>query len=329
MSITAACTCTPCFGISAALPELGAIEIEGHRMVEIPGGYTVIGSHEFSDPGEWGTSDSNPPRWIRLSSYLMKDTVFSNADVSDPDFQNASSLWRYRGMERKDAPADHPFTQFTHCDTWPYLREAYERRGIHFTRISDARWENAFRGPAVDVRETIGPEIDGMSEERFLELVEGRYENFVSAVFEEPLTARGAYHRLLMRGLPIFAWRVHNRPEGQDGDAWEPVEGGVPVDHGARNEYGIYVMAGGVQEWMCDHHWNSYSQIFPMSRPLLEDPLYLRSSLGAMERSVRRFDWISHRIGYISDIPYSGIGFRAIIERRHWSGVGFRSPSGR
>ncbi|MFA5810736.1 MAG: SUMF1/EgtB/PvdO family nonheme iron enzyme [bacterium] len=214
-----------CVGItSSALESYPITEIDGHEMVGIPGGPTVIGSGEF---------ENNPARWVQLSPYTIGKTAVSESEYREVMGRAGNT----------DAPADHPVTLVSWNDAQEYLK----KRGGSLGLATEAEWENARRGPAVNMREAM--EAEGVAPADFAEMA-GSYESFVFGVngqiFTDPRDE--SFRHLVKQGLPFFGWRriLSGCLIDQYGTA------PMPVNWGPKGPYGTYGMTYGVLEWVKD-----------------------------------------------------------------------------
>lgn len=230
-----------CVGINAAAASnLAATNIAGHAMMGIAGGHTVIGSTAFEDA---------TPRWASLSPYLIGETA-----VSESEYREVMGL-----PGRDGTPENHPVTMVSHNDALDYIK----KRGSGLRLPTEAEWENAARGPAVDIAKLMEAELGRYRASDVADFVDGRFENLVFGVlghiFTDPKTE--IFQKLIGDGRPFFGWRVFGTPSGRltHNEAWFDKDGTVPVNWGQRNAYGLYNMAGNVWEWMQDwYSENSY-----------------------------------------------------------------------
>lgn len=226
-----------CAGITtAAATTFAATSIAGHAMVKIPGGLTVIGSGRFVNA---------VPRWVQLSPYAIGETATSKSQYRE--------VMGRPGFER--AAADHPVTLVSWDDAQAYV----QKRGGGLSLPTEAQWENAARGPAVNMIEQMEAMEDMYVPSDFADFADGRYENFVFGVLGKIFTnPKDEYFRhLIKQGLPFFGWRVYSTPSGRlTPDLRFGYEGAASVTWGPRGPSGILGMTGGVWEWVRD----SYTQ---------------------------------------------------------------------
>ncbi len=208
-----------------ALSSYPITEVDGYEMAEIPGGCTVIGSANVYHA---------TPRWVHLSPYAIGRRLVS---------------WD-ESVSQSEYPSNFPVTDIT----WNAAKSYSAERGL--TLPTEAQWENAARGPAVDIRAAMAAEEVDFSMDKLLEFVDGRFENFVfgalGMIFTNP--KNDLFRELVEQGMPFFGWRIHATPSGSlSKDAvWFSRGGPTSVDWGLEGPYGVYGMAGNVWEWTAD-----------------------------------------------------------------------------
>jgi formylglycine-generating enzyme required for sulfatase activity len=121
---------------------------------------------------------------------------------------------------------------------------------------TEAQWENAARGPAVDMRHAMEAETGRFTPADFVDFAAGRYEHFVAALLGQIFTdpTNEFFQHLIKQGLPFFGWRVYSTPSGRltKDEAWYDQRTTAPVNWGPANAYGLHGMTGGVSEWVKD-----------------------------------------------------------------------------
>jgi formylglycine-generating enzyme required for sulfatase activity len=127
---------------------------------------------------------------------------------------------------------------------------------------TEAEWEFAARGPAVNLREVM--ETEGIGIGDFVDFVRDRFENFVeriemgSRILTDPTDEE--LQRILRTSQPLYAWRVYGTPSGRltNEEVWHGVNeirgGTQEADWGPANGYGLKQMAGNVSEWVGDSY---------------------------------------------------------------------------
>lgn len=249
-----------CVGITApTATSYPTTTIAGHEMVEIPGGFTVTGSGAFKNA---------KPRWVWLSPYLIDKTAVNESKYCE-------------GMDclsEEGVPADYanlPATGVGYDKAVEYLK----KRGGGLMLPTEVQWENAARGPAVNIPELMRKELGRYKISSIVDFVEGRFENLVFGVLGEIITdpKSEVFQWLVENGHPFFGWRVYGTPSGRltHDEAWFDQEGAAAVDWGPPNAYGLYNMTGNVWELVqgCyQHHSNMLSGVDP--RAFKDDDFY-------------------------------------------------------
>jgi formylglycine-generating enzyme required for sulfatase activity len=210
--------------------------VAGHEMVDLPGGWFVMGSSVFEDA---------PPRWVGLDRYSIATTTTSEGQHCETR----------RKSEIQEAPINHPVTMVSYDDALHYVA----MRSGELTLPTAAQWESVARGPAVKMQEVMEEETGRFTPQDFIDFAEGRFENFVfgpgGQIFANPAENQ-LFQSMVERGRPFFGWRVYGTPSGRltPDEAWYEQEGTAPVDWGPPNAYGLKGMTGGVGEWVKGWH---------------------------------------------------------------------------
>lgn len=207
-------------------------DVAGHKLIDLPGGMFVMGSSRWDDA---------TPRWVYLDPYSIGQTA-----VREDQYQIAESR---AGFRKKSL--DRPATMVSYNDVHEYLAA----KGSGLRLLTEAEWESAARGPAVNMQEAMKEEIGKFTPADFVDFAEGRFENFVFSalgqIFTKP-TKDQLFRKLIERGMPFYGWRVYGTPSGRlnHDEAWYDQSGAVPVEWGPANAYGLKGMVGGVREWV-------------------------------------------------------------------------------
>lgn len=217
-----------CLGITAPTPfTYPSVKVDGYEMVKVPGGLTVIGSAAVRHAA---------PRWVYLSPYAI-----GTAPVNWSQFNRATQR-----------PADRPATHMN----WNAASTFAKDRGLRLP--TEAEWENAARGPAIDLREKLNDlmqrERVGFSPNLVDRLVKELFvENFVFDGLGQIFTdhTNELFLDLVSQGLPFFGWRVYGTSSGTltHEEAWYGRGETAPVNWGPKGPFG---MAGNVWEWVAD-----------------------------------------------------------------------------
>jgi len=301
-----------CVGITAAAAaSYPTTTIAGHEMVEIPGGHFVMES------GWFGNSN---PSWVSLSPYLMAETATTWSQYHEVIGRTRrGNHWR-----------NHPVTVVTYDRAMDYL----ERRGGRLTLPTYAQWENAARGPAVNIAELMESETGRFTPADVVDFIEGRFENLVfkvlGQIYTDPRSEK--FQKLIKRGRPFFGWRVYGTPSGRlsHESAWFEQKQTTLVNWGPKNAYGLYNMTGNVNEWILGRY--SRDEYLPSGMDP-EAPTegefrlcrggdyhadnefwrYLSSERGSLQINSGRWGklQINYRIYYEPQTRGEGTGFRA------------------
>jgi formylglycine-generating enzyme required for sulfatase activity len=278
-----------CMGItSPALASFPRTNIGGHAMVGIPGGLTVIGSAALQDA---------TPRWVQLSPYLIGETT-----VSESQYREVMG----RAGNPK-SPADHPVTPVSWNDAQAYLK----KMGGSLDLATEVQWENAARGPAVDMRHAMEAETGRFTPTDFVDFAAGRYENFVMGIAGQIFTdpTNEFIQHLIQQGLPYFGWRVYGTPSGKltRDEAWYDQRTTALVNWGPTNAYGLHGMTGGVWEWVKD----AYSEEPVESiNPLVSEGDHRIFRGGSWDNVIPGFLRAAYRDDDHPDFLNDNIGFR-------------------
>lgn len=192
-------------------------------LVQLSGGPFVMGSalkEEFQKP-----------HWVNLPPFRLGACAETEA--------------RYRHVMgkagRERAPEEYPVTYVSWNEAGDYLNRLSEETGMKLGLPTEAQWEFAARGPAVDLREVMEEEKIKIGD--FADFVKDRFENFVTGlhvgqwIFTDPTDS--AIQRILKNKSPLYAWRVFGTPSGNKASwlAWFDSWFDATYDKKARDEW--------------------------------------------------------------------------------------------
>ncbi len=130
---------------------------------------------------------------------------------------------------------------------------------------TEAEWEFAARGPAVDLRQLLrdeeGIELDSLNV--LEEFVADRFESIVTQLPQPgdsfaPLT-QDEINRAINDERPLYGWRIYGTASGytDENEAYYNEQLPARADWGPSNATGLKGMAGGVSQWVEDRfQWN-------------------------------------------------------------------------
>lgn len=279
-----------CVGITVpAAASYPTRELAGHQLTDLPGGLFVMGSSQFDDA---------TPRWVYLDPYSVGQTAVSEAQY--------------------DTGSDHPATMVSYNSALEYLAA----RGSGLRLPTEAQWENAARGPAVNMQETMEEGAGRFSSADFIDFARGRFENFVfAASFTERIFTNPAedqlFRKLMERGMPFYGWRVYGTPSGRlnHDEAWYDQGGTTSVEWGPANAYGLKGMTGGMWEWVQDWYAEKVS-VSDLWNPTGSDRGDYRALRGgSWDGNDEDYLLAAYRGRSRPDFRFNYFGFRAVRPR--------------
>ncbi len=300
-------TMVPCLGITTAVPAtFDTTAIAGHTMVEIPGGFTVIGS-----AASYVEYEDATPRWVSLSPYLIGETAVSQSQHREAMGHPGS----------KGGTKNRPVNMVSHHQALEYI----EKRGSGLRLPTEAEWENAARGPAVNIVELMEAELGRYRAADVADFVDGRFENLVFGVLGQIFTDPKAelFQKLINGGRPFFGWRVFGTPSGRltHDEAWFDHDRTAPVNWGPRNAYGLYNMTGNVWEWVQDLYSEDAYMLDGVNPVGPDKSEYgrrvLRGGSWYDDFSRSRYLRVAYRLGDHPDYPIFYVGFRVAVSIPH------------
>lgn len=241
----------------------------GHKVMALQGGIFAMGSakthQEFSNA---------PPRMVKVSPFRMGVTPVTEAEFV--------RVMGEKGNENADGR--RPVTYVSWNRACEYLARVSQGKPDR-DRVglpTEAEWEFAARGQAIDVRAFM-EEMRFRSAEHLIAFLKEHdaLENFVPAL---ELGARiitdvnsTEFKQLIERTGPIFAWRAYASANGRlDPAYWWNKQGTTDVaEELRRNGYGLSDMMGQVWEWCWDVYirgaYSELAQVDPRNDPPVDD----------------------------------------------------------
>ncbi len=227
--------------LAANATAFSTIGVEGHEFVKLPGGPFVMGSSAFKNAA---------PHWVTLSPFEISRTVIS--------------VGQYRNLVRgvpeaiRGLQPDDPVINVSWNDLDHYAKILRCVTKHWITLPSEAQWEFAARGPAVELRQLMEEELGRFQPKDVVDFVEGRLESFYTEIgghiYTDPNGA--AFQSLLRQSTPLYGWRVYGTGSGRltPDEAYYKRGSPAPVDWGPRGSYGLKGMTGNVLEWTMDSY---------------------------------------------------------------------------
>jgi len=185
---------------------------------------------------------------------------------------------------------DNPVTYVDWYDAHRYLARLSEYLDRPLVLPTEAQWEFAARGPAVELREVMEAELGAFRPDELVKFVEGRFEHFYTEVGGRIYTnpTEDTFQSLLREATPVYGYRLYATPSGRltpeklftpDMLFYDCSESPTPVDWGPDNAYGLKGMTRGVQEWVEDWYIKRSLQ-----QSIREDPRGPQAGVGKILR---------------------------------------------
>lgn len=243
--------------LSTAGP-LGAQIIGGIETVDLPGGAFVMGSAAVD-----AEERDAYPHWVFLSPLSIGKMPITVEQYGRKMPNDDMSLFIYSAYRGK-IPSEEMTRGLPRYPavgvSWDQANEFLSKVGAiqPITLPTEAQYEYAERGPAVELHQQMEKETGSFRAGDFVDFVVGRFENFViqvgGTIFTDPTNE--VFQGLLKMAIPIYGWRVYATPSGLliPDEACYAEEAPFPADFLPPNAFGLLGMAGGVWEWVADSY---------------------------------------------------------------------------
>lgn len=292
MSFAKSSTLPLCYGITTSpISSYGPSTLGAHEMIDLSGGHFVMGTFMHSDKAKALYSGSTP-HWVFVDRFSIGKKLINEE-------QYARIMCVYD--KNKPASSFRPVRNLTYNDAMAYVTKC----GNGLKLPTEAQWEYAARGPALEMRHTMEKETGRFTANDFIDFAKGRFENFVTGVLDTPLNPSGLeFQKVLLSGMPFYGWRVFPTRSGKTEQVQE--------FSGQENYHGLMDIGRGV-EIVQDWYFEEIHKL-PYSNPVYLTPSNERVAKGGVWNDGRMLDigyrWIMDPLVDILSLrvaaPYNG-----------------------
>lgn len=277
----------------------------GMKLKRIPGGsYKRGGEQPFAQP----------IREVEVSAFWIGVHEVTNEQYEQ--FQAEHRRWRLA----HNAGDDHPVANVTWDEAMGFCAWLAEKEGVEYRLPTDAEWEYAARGGLEGKSYPWGdqPPYEGTGEEFFEAVSKGHVPQGLRAcVFHY------SQWSLVMAGIQDVDF------EGlQVDEDVELIPATMPVGSFAPNGFGLYDMAGNIEEACWDKDGSDYYRRSATKDPRGPDKMHrglggkrvdeMRIQRGGSFISFPEPDFIAQRGPMVLNLPLGTVGFRVAVSAKPW-----------
>lgn len=270
------------------------VNVQGHNLIELPGGPFVMGSNDSKD------SDNATAKWVNVDPVAIGQTSVTERQ------------WHAVMGGQAEQP-NHPKVAVSWRDAAQFLMQFNQSYGEELGFLREHEWEYGARGPAVNIRDVMEEEGVGVSD--FIDWASDRFENFVDVlemgarIHIDPKSE--AFQSLLKSAGPIFAWRAYATLTGKGSadEVWsgQALEFGVKEAFwGPGNGFGAKNMSGNHWEWVAD----ICHDVFSIGNSISPESNYPRVLRGGSWYSRTKYARSAYRYYFNPDSRGDLVGFR-------------------